>query len=193
MEDTKLEQLKQELTAEIDALGREVELVYTALVLPRWGTSDYHGLPRTLYGYVMSSFSIIDLVSQHRYDDGRQTARMRRFLEDQLGTSSEPAAVAVQLWRHTLMHTANPRTLVDLGSGRTYRWLLHWREHLPREQHMKLQQAGGDSVLSVGLMYLVEDLAAGVRGALADAETSAELRERFLAVSGALSTQRVRL
>jgi hypothetical protein len=33
---------------------------------------------------------------------------MRRFLDDYLGASPEATAVAAQLWRRALMHTAIP-------------------------------------------------------------------------------------
>lgn len=191
--DSELERLKNQLVGDVDALMREAELVYAELVLPHWGSAEHHGLPRTLYGYVMGSFSIVDLLSQHRYSDPSQTTRMRRFLQDYMGASPDAAAVAVQLWRHALMHTANPRVLVEKASGRTFRWLLHWREHLPRDQHMELQQTDGESILNIGLIYLVEELAAAVSRVFADAESSAGLRDRFLRVSSDLSTQTVRL
>lgn len=191
--DSELERLRDELIGDVDALMREAELVYAELVLPRWGSAEHHGFPRTLYGYLMASFSIIDLLSHHRYSDPSQTTRMRSFLHDYMGAPPEAAAVAVQLWRHTLMHTGNPRAVIDQASGRMFRWLLHWREHLPREQHMQFQRTDGESILNVGLMYLVEDLAAALSRTFADAANSAELRDRFLRVSKDLSTQKLRL
>jgi hypothetical protein len=190
--DADLERLRDELLGDIDVLIGEAELVYAELVLPRWGSAEYHGFPRTLYGYVMASFSMVDLLSHHRYSDASQTTRMRKFLQGYMGVSADAAAVAVQLWRHTLMHTANPRPLIHRASGRTFRWLLHWREHLPRDQHMQFQRANAESILNVGLMYLLEDLAAAGSRAFADATNSSDLRERFLRVSRDLSAQSVR-
>lgn len=191
--ESELARLKNELIGNLEALVREAELVYTEVVLPRWGSRENQGFPRTLYGYVMATFSMIDLLSHLRYSDSNQTPRMRKFLHQYVGASREAAAVATQLWRHTLMHTANPRMLIDQASGRTYRWLLHWREHLPREQHMQFQRTDGESILNVGLMYLVEELAAAARRAFADAENSPQLRDRFLRVSKDLSTQKLSL
>jgi hypothetical protein len=39
------------------------------------------------------------------------------------------------MWRHKLMHTGEPRYLLDERTGKFYRWLLHWWELLPLEQH----------------------------------------------------------
>jgi hypothetical protein len=58
---------------------------------------------------------------------------------------------------------------------------------------MQFQRTDGDSILNVGLLYLVEDLAAAVHSAFSDAEKPAELRERFIRVTKSLYTQTVRL
>jgi hypothetical protein len=193
-EKARLQQLRDELTADLGELNREIEAVYSSLVLPRWGDPLYHGFPRTLYGYVMSCFSLVDALSRCRYDDREQTVRMRRFLADYMGVSADAATVAVQLWRHTLMHTAKPRTLDDPASGHSYRWLLHWREHLPRQEHMRFQRhTDNESILNTGLWYLVEELEAGLPRLFADVEASTRLRGHFLRMSNKLSRQTVRV
>jgi hypothetical protein len=48
--DSQLDSRRDEFIGNIDTLRREAELVYAELVLPRWGSADYQGLPRTLYG-----------------------------------------------------------------------------------------------------------------------------------------------
>jgi hypothetical protein len=152
------------------------------------GSEDRHGFPRTLYGYVTASFSFIDLLSGYCYGDRMsQTKRMRRLLVDYMGASRDAAAVAVKLWRHTLMHTGNPWTLVERSSRKRYSWLLHWREHLPRDQHMKLQPPPGGEVLNVSLLYLVDDLLSGAQQLFADVGGSAALRKRARRVHSKVS------
>ena len=56
------------------------------------------------------------------------------------------------------MHTAQPRFLKDKKTGKNYRWLLHWQEHLPREQHYTFVETDDSKILNIGLMYLIEDL-----------------------------------
>jgi hypothetical protein len=63
--------------------------------------------------------------------------------------STEANSLAVQVWRHKLMHTSQPRYLVDQATRKTYRWLLHWRDHLPRDQHFTLEDAGEFKALNL--------------------------------------------
>jgi hypothetical protein len=187
--DRELQELAARLVASVDGLMREAELVYTSLVLPRWCSPNDHGFPQTPYGYMMSTFSFVDVLSKHCYINHSGTVRMRRFLCEYMNVSPLAATLAVKVWRHTLMHTAAPQNLADKQlAGGTYGWLLHWREHLPREQHMQLAPTGGGAVLSVGLLYLIEDLSRGARAAFRTAGKSAILRDRFLSVSKALSS-----
>jgi len=105
--------LGKELIGSIDRLEQEVDAVYRKLVLPTWG-GDPHGLPETLYGYMMGVFARIDLVSAHwrgTYDG--QTQRMVQFMDRYFCTNHKANSVAVQMWRHKLMHTAKPRYLRD--------------------------------------------------------------------------------
>lgn len=57
---------------------------------------------------------------------------MIKYLTGCPGYSRQVSEVAVQLWRHSLMHTGLPRELEYKNTGTRVRWLLHWREHLPR-------------------------------------------------------------
>jgi len=55
---TELRRQRDEFLAELDALRREAERVHAELVLPLWNDPVYHGLPQTLYGYMMATFSV---------------------------------------------------------------------------------------------------------------------------------------
>jgi hypothetical protein len=50
----------------------------------------------------------------------------------ELDHSVEQFLAMIQMWRHTLMHTSQPRYLLDETTGRSYRWLLHWNERRTR-------------------------------------------------------------
>lgn len=137
-----LEHVQTQLESELHGLGREIEAVKNNHVLPRWGT-DMHGFARTLYGYVMTCFAYIDLLSRMWRGRNEQTARMVGFMDTFMETDHRVNIVAVQMWRHGLMHTANPQTIESSKSGDIYRWLLHWgEEHLPPEQNLTFERPG---------------------------------------------------
>ena len=112
----------------------------------------------TLYGYMMGVFARIDVYSSHWSGSSRPSSkRMVSFMCAYWSIDRRTASLAVHFWRHKLMHTAAPRQLRSATTGTMHRWLLHWGdEHLPREQHFKLQS--DDKVLSLSLFGLIDDL-----------------------------------
>lgn len=145
-----------QLIPEIDRLAGEVALVYKELVLPGWNGAQ-HGLTNTLFGYMMCTFSRIDLISAYwRGTFDKQTEGMVSFMERYMNPDRRANSLAVQVWRHKLMHTSSPREIRDQKKDLTYRWLLHWGDdHLPREQHFKFQPGG--LVLNMSLSGLIDD------------------------------------
>src|SRR5947209_6346801 len=119
-----LEEVANGTLTDLRQLREEIQVIYDGQVLPNWGSAIRHGFPRTLYGYVMSTFAMVDVISLLEHGDRvKQTPRMRRLLVDRLRVDTHAAAVAVQMWRHTLMHTGNPGVLVDRQTGLRYQWL----------------------------------------------------------------------
>lgn len=174
------------LLAEIGRLEEEVKLVHNEVMLPRWN-GPLHGLVQTLYGYVMMTFAHVDRASAlwAGSDSAKgQTPRMLAFLDRYVSSNHEANSVAVQVWRHKLMHTARPRVLTDAATGRTYYWLLHWWIHLPREQHYTFVEAPDRRILNVGLVYLIEDLRVGIERYLGDLADSQDLQKKFDTVRG---------
>ena len=177
--------LGRELISSVDRLAREVEEVYRKLVLPTWG-GDLHGLPDALYGFMMGVLTRIDLVSAHWRGTykGDQTQRMVQFMDRYFCTNHEANSVAVQMWRHKLMHTAQPRYLRDSETGILYQWLLHWEEHLPQEQHFTFSTAADSRVLNLGLVYLIRDLRRAVERYRTELASKARLQAAFRKVEG---------
>lgn len=158
-----LEDVKEESLGLAIAAAAEARAVFAELVLPTWGT-DRHGWPRTLYGQVMGGFSLLDRFSQLAVADDRQTPRMVEFAVRWLKYDPMLSNIAVQMWRHGLMHTGQPQRLIDSRAGNTWRWLLHWgSSHLPREQHMTWSTSGpGENILNFALLHFLDDLHASV-------------------------------
>jgi len=122
-----LNQVQKHQMDRVDALEREVSQIYTTLVLPNWG-GRLHGFPETLYGLMMAVFARFDILSAYWKGNAStkgQTARMTEFLDTFVRRNTEANSLAVQVWRHKLMHMSQPRYLLDEASGKTYRWLLH--------------------------------------------------------------------
>jgi hypothetical protein len=140
-------------------LQREALLAESDLFLAKLETESRH-FPATLYGLIMNCFAMIDLASSYwRGSTERQSERMVQFLTEFFSATPEAAFVAVKMWRHALMHTSQPRTLVCMNTGVEYIWLLHWGEWLPRPDHFKIKRPTAQQrKIDLALTYLVEDL-----------------------------------
>lgn len=155
----KIEAIKNELLEKLNSLEYEANQIYKNLVKPEWDIYNKH-YSTTLYGLMMMFFSLVDLLSAYiNGSDKNQTKRMVNFLVDYLGYPEDETIILVNLFRHKLMHTSEPRKMIWPEKDEyNYRWLLHWGEELPRNQHMKFCIAGNDKILNCALFYLIEDL-----------------------------------
>lgn len=156
-------------------------------MLPRWGT-DYHGLPNTLYGYMMLCFAHIGIISLYWAGTraGNQTRRMTEFLTTFFSVDRESAYTSIQIWRHTLMHTSRPRPFRDHTSSKIYRWLLHWEKHLPIEHHFTFAETSDSRILNIGLLYLISDLRSALARYLDQLKTDTRLQSNYEAVQAQL-------
>lgn len=149
-----LEEINRELT-ELQHEMREV-LGYTKSLWSSDKDRDHHHFPFTLYGFVMCFMSKIDYLSQHCFPQvEEQTVRMVEFMHTFLGYSKDSSELAVQFFRHKLMHTSTVVAIVDQNRLK-YSWLLHYGDgiDLQRSEHMSLT----GSQLFAGAFYYVEDL-----------------------------------
>ena len=156
-----VEDVRDETVGLIVAAETEATTLFDELVVPTWGT-DRHGWPRTLYGHIMGAFSLLDRVSQLASGDRtNQTRRMVWFAASWLQYDRMLSGVAVHMWRHSLMHTGEPQRLIDSRGPTTWRWLLHWGSHLPREHHLTESGDAQDRILNFALLYFLQDLHKG--------------------------------
>jgi hypothetical protein len=180
------DEVRDGLVGAVAALRWQAQDVMDTLVLPTW-TTEKHGYDRLLYGVVMNVMSLADRLSVYRSGTDRdQTKRLRRLFVE-MGATPETAGVAVQLWRHTLMHTGLPVTIRDEVSDIRYQWLLHWGPpHLAAEQHMTLSPGGEDwRVLNFGALTAVDDLGTACADYFASVDGD-PLRERAVVEAHAL-------
>jgi len=185
--------VQQDVLAKISSLELEVQEVYSTLVLPHWG-GELHGFPYTLYGYMMTCFARIDLLSAHwQGNDKSQTPRMINFMDKYISPNREANNVAVQMWRHKLMHTSEPRFLIEQTTGKVYKWLLHWYEHLPADQHYIIVDTPDSKILNIGLIYLIGDIKKGLEKYLADLTSSTRLQNNYERFQSALESSTFRI
>jgi hypothetical protein len=191
-----------ELVSSLEGLEKEARTVYGELVVPHWDDAPqalFNRFVHTLYGFVMVCFSRIDLLSAYWRGNSStqgQSERMIDFMQKYgVSTDREACDVAVQIWRHKLMHTAEPRMLIESGSGITYLWLLHWSaDQLPRDKHFVLTQTGGQKILNIALVCLIEDLRRALNAYLADLSSDTGLQSSYQRIDAEMqSKQKFRL
>lgn len=174
-----LSYLTDHLRFDLSQFRAEVSVTNATVVRPTWQAHTHH-FPATLWAFVMAGFARLDLYSR-LWDGGAtkyQTPRMRAFLRCYLPRDPLADALAIQLWRHTLMHTSRPRRLRD-QSGHEYAYLLHWGSpELPRAHHY---QVSGGNKLDFGLEYFLDDLDTLLTAYLADLSKSSDLQTKALA------------
>ena len=151
----------------------------------------------------MACMGKIDLLSaywQGEVTSRGQTVRMRSFMDRYLHPGrTEENRVAVQMFRHTLMHTGALRFLYDKTNDVKYTWRVHFGFTFPpnvrhysittedaRYQEMlkavPVSTASSSSkirALNLGIIHLVSDLKRGLTAYLADLETDLVLQTNY--------------
>ena len=170
----------QQLEHDVQELKREALAVFRSLVLPTFGSTEWQSFPQTLYGYMHRAFAFVDLLSCYwRFPESRsdQTLRMVDFLATYSDYSRDAISAAVQIWRHKLAHTARPRALTEVGTGRTVYWLLHWHEpHIPKAMHFTWAEGADSRILNLGAIFLIEDVQRALARFVADVESSSAMQ-----------------
>jgi hypothetical protein len=97
---------------------------------------DNRNFPHAHYGYLMACMGQIDLMSKCEYGKGEppggQTPRMQDFMERYLDArKADEHRVAIQLMRHTLMHTGALRYLYETLTETAYTWRIHFGDTFP--------------------------------------------------------------
>lgn len=170
-----LSYLTDHLRSDLSQLRAEVGATNATVVRPTWQAHTHH-FPATLWAYVMAGFARLALYSRLWDGDATrvQTVRMRAFLACYLPRDPLADALAIQLWRHTLMHTSRPRRLRDRASGLEYSYLLHWgAPEFPRVHHY---QISGGNKLNFGLEHFLDDLGTLLTAYLAGLSESSDLQ-----------------
>ena len=176
------------LSKDLMELRKEVLHIYTTQI-----GSGLNGvlnnLPHTLYGYVMATFSHIDLISS--YNLGTRNVpintRMVHFLVRYMGVDENISRILIEMFRHNIVHTSTPRPSTNRTTGVTYRWLLQWSDdQLPREQLFTIQER--EPIINLSLTGLLDTTISGLERYLDELNKSPDLQQKFDAVETQLRT-----
>jgi hypothetical protein len=147
-----------------------------------------HHFPYTSYGFVMCLFSKIDLFSRYWFPAARnQTSRMATFLNQHVGYGINESDVAVRLWRHCLMHTSQPRLLLDPTNSVSYGWLL---QHELFTHHCVFQNTGNPRILNLGVLNLASDLRNAAKTLIYDLPNRSDVLSKWEGISAKATTMR---
>lgn len=138
---------------------------------------------------VLYAFATIDYFSSYWAgwnDSGRdknknQTDRLVYFMVKYLGYREKESKIAVNIWRHKLMHTGEPRDLKATNLTERYHWKIGI--NLPNHMILTLIAKPGDYELQFDCYAIVRDLRTGVLGPsgyLSDLGGSTDLQSRFV-------------
>lgn len=130
--------IADELVANATALTEEIASLATLFSQTAF-LGNNRNFSHAHYGYLMACMGQIDLMSKCEWGPneprGNQTPRMQSFMERYLDAQKvDEHRVAIQLTRHTLMHTGALRFLYEPSTGTAYTWRIHFGDTFPSPQ-----------------------------------------------------------
>jgi hypothetical protein len=130
-------EIASEIVANAKALDYEVATLAKCFKENRFFGDD-RNFPHAHYGYIMACMGQLDLMSKCEFGlgepQGGQTPRMQSFTERYLDAQkADEHRVAIQLMRHTLMHTGALRYLYEEQTQTAYTWRIHFDDTFPTQ------------------------------------------------------------
>jgi hypothetical protein len=134
----KYSDIADELIANATALNDEVSNL-AKLFSQTAFLGDCRNFSHAHYGYLMACMGQIDLMSKCEWGPVEpprsQTPRMQAFMQYYLDAHRvDEHRVAIQLMRHTLMHSGALRYLYEPKTGTAYTWRIHFGDTFPSAQ-----------------------------------------------------------
>jgi hypothetical protein len=163
---------------DLGEFAKEAEWMHRDLVAlnypgPNPITGRSYGFHNSCHAYVMLCFAWLDGLSSYWAGSKdkispcntkrSQTRRITAFLAKYHSPQHDVHRVAVQLWRHTLMHESKPREICD-DAGNHYRWRLYWEMDARRHYTMTKELAAVMAtpydvhVVQMGILPLIQDI-----------------------------------
>lgn len=134
----KFSDIADELIGNASALNDEVSNLAKLLSQTAF-LDDSRNFSHAHYGYLMACMGQIDPMSKCEWGPveppRNQTPRMQACMENYLDVHKvDEHRVAIQLMRHTLMHTGALRYLYEPRTGTAYTWRIHFGDTFPSAQ-----------------------------------------------------------
>jgi len=184
---------RSRLRERIDSLQNDVSRCYWDLRHP--------GAPASApFPAVMYAFATIDYLSSYwagwnQSGPGKsQTNRLTDFMRKYLLYPNKESQIAVNFWRHKLMHTAEPRILRNADNSEIYIWEIG----TPLRSHMMLLPTHEPTTFKLQFdpFALVRDLRDGVfgpQGYFSDLQVSADLQANYEQCETEMESYRINL
>ena len=196
-----IKQVKTSLTRELEDLEFETSTLSRIFDENRFFDHP-RNFPNAHYGYLMACMGKIDVLSAYwsgQVGSHRQTPRMIAFMNRYLypGRTVEHQ-VAVQLFRHTLMHTGSLRFLYDRTNDTRYTWRVYLGKGLRPDWHYSITTEDPQSqdqlyapcvstgsrhsvckALNVSIPRFAEDLSHATQLYLSDFENNTNLQTNY--------------
>ena len=187
--DAKLQEIKVAFEGRIHSLEVDLEKCLST------STPGIAFFPAVLY-----AFATLDFFSSYwaGWNEGRkdrnQTDRMVSFSERFLSYKRKEAQIAVNIWRHKLMHTSEPRVVENADTGERYVWSIG----PDTAEHMKLNATGTPNEFRIHfapLMFCKELKAAvlGPDGYFAKFSTSSALQQKWCSCQNEFNSYKIKL
>lgn len=193
--------VRADVTRDLDVLKFEVTTLSRMFAETQF-FGNPSNFPNAHHGYLMTCTAKIDALSSYwsgLVGSKGQTHRMTSFMNRYLHPGRvEEHRVAVQMFRHTLMHTGSLRFLYDRTTDTKYTWRLHFGDGLRSEWHYRITaedeqyqdqlcalpvSTGSTSAaikaLNVSIPRLVDDLDRAVQSYLAEFDADVNLQLKY--------------
>ncbi len=157
-----LHQARERFRSRIDSLENDVSRCFWNIIQP--------GAPAPApFPAVMYCFATLDYFSslwagwnQSAPKGQNQTDRMTAFSNRFLLYGRRESQIAIQFWRHKLMHTAEPRLVRDKQTGETFQWSMGTGPG--NHMHLAPTSTRGSFLLHFNPVTFTRDLAEGIFG-----------------------------
>ncbi len=126
---------------------------------------DEHNIQMSPFPIIMYALSIIDLFSS--YEAGwnskkgkNQTDRMVNFCTNRLKYKERASKILIQMHRHQLMHTSEPRLIVDKDTNIFYGWSVNRSDpnHMKVIEYPTVGESYTTCYLHLGMCELIKDI-----------------------------------